>query len=72
MLSPFTSLVNQISTSSGDNIYSGDNEILNDYISAYNNSMLAKIFTSVKIDDKSFDIALTLFHLIKLMNLHYN
>ena len=61
LLSPFTSLVNQISTSSGDNVYSGDNEILNDYISAYNNSMLAKIFTSVKIDDKSFDIALTQF-----------
>ena len=61
LLTPFTALANQIGEVVNQEEYQfeGESAELKKYINAYTESSLAKVFTSIRIDDDSIDVALT-------------
>lgn len=58
-LTPFTALCNTVSTVANEYEFNGNAEPIKKYVNAYNDSALAKVFTSVKFNETSLDISLT-------------
>lgn len=59
LITPFSALVNRVGEVASDREFSGDVKAVSEYVDAYNNSNLAKLFTNIRINGRSFDIFIT-------------